>query len=175
MVAPLALAVSLVVGSRPSGLDASLVPASSGWPALPPTALAQQPAPVTAARVGVGLGVEPQGVGAGVGATGADGQPVQVVGPAGLVGGDLAGGEVAVGETEQGAATLWDQVDLDHAGAGGKGTVLDVPAPAEHDPPGRVDLQEAPRGPAVAADVHAEHPAQARVELGLQPLSLIHI
>jgi hypothetical protein len=65
MVAPLALAVSLVVGSRPSGLDASRVPASSGWPALPPTASAQQPAPVTATRVGVVQGSSRKGSGPG--------------------------------------------------------------------------------------------------------------
>jgi hypothetical protein len=49
-----------------------------------------QPAPVTSTRIGVGSRAEPQGVWAGVVATGADGQPVQVVGPAGLVGRGLA-------------------------------------------------------------------------------------
>src|SRR4029453_17096405 len=114
----------------------------------------QEPAPVASTRVDVGSRVEPRGVGAGVTAAGPDGQPVQVVGPAGLVGGDLARGEVAVGEAEQGAVALGDQLDLDHAGAGGQRVVLYVPAPGEHDPPGWVDLQEATGGPAVAAHVH---------------------
>src|SRR5215211_1744179 len=125
-----------------------------------------------ATRVDVGSRVEPHGVGAGVTAAGADGQPVQVVGPAGLVGGDLAGWEVAVGKAEQGAAVLWDQLDLDHAGAGRQRAALNLPAPGKHDPPGRVDLQEPPHGPPVAADIHAEHAAWARVELGLQSLPL---
>src|SRR5215211_4042979 len=125
-----------------------------------------------ATRVDVGSRVEPHGVGTGVAAAGADGQPVQVVGPAGLVGGDLAGGEVTVGEADQRTVALWDQLDLDHAGAGGQRAALDLPAPGEHDPPGRVDLQEATDSPPVATDVHAEHPARARVELGLQPLPL---
>src|SRR5687767_5518929 len=87
-------------------------PASSGWPALPPTALAQQPAPVTATRVSIGSRAEPQRVGAGVTTPGADGQPVQVVRPAGLVGRGLPGGEVPVGEADQGAVALGDQLDL---------------------------------------------------------------
>src|SRR5215218_8564794 len=111
-----------------------------------------------ATRVDVGSRVEPHGVGTGVAAAGADGQPVQVVGPAGLVGGDLAGGQVVVGEADQGAVALWDQLDLDDAGAGTQWPALDLPAPGEHDPTGRVDLQEATTGPAVAAHVHAEHP-----------------
>jgi hypothetical protein len=41
MVAALALAVSLVVGSRGSAWTAPPLPASSGWLALPPTALGQ--------------------------------------------------------------------------------------------------------------------------------------
>jgi hypothetical protein len=100
MVAPLGLPVLLVVCSRGSAWRLPPFPAVSGWPALPPTALAQQPAPVTSTRVGVGSRVKPHGVGAGVTATGADGQSVQVVRPAGLVGRDLAGGKVTVGEAD---------------------------------------------------------------------------
>src|SRR5512132_722603 len=115
MIAPLALAVWLVVRGRASAPPP--FPASSGWPALPHTALARQSASVGSTRVGVGSRAEPQGVGAGVTAAGADGQPVQVVGPAGRVGRDLPRGKVAVGEPDQRAAVLRDEVDLDHAGA----------------------------------------------------------
>jgi hypothetical protein len=31
------------------------------------------------------------------------------------VGGDLTRGEIALGEADQGAVALWDQLDLDHA------------------------------------------------------------
>jgi hypothetical protein len=74
-------------------------------------------------------GVEPQRVGARVAAAGPDGRPVQIVRPAGLVGGDLAGWQVAVGEADQGAVPLGDQLDLDHAGAGRQRAALDLPTP----------------------------------------------
>jgi hypothetical protein len=65
MFAPLALAVSLVACSRGSAWTPPPFPASSGWPALLRTALAQQPTPVTATRVGVVQGSSRKGSGPG--------------------------------------------------------------------------------------------------------------
>jgi hypothetical protein len=62
-----------VVRRRASTWTPPPFPASSGWPALPPTALAQQPEPATSTRVSVGSRAEPQRVGAGVAAAGPDG------------------------------------------------------------------------------------------------------
>ena len=75
--------------------------------------------------------------------------------------------EIAVRQPEQGAGTVWLQFDDDGRRAGRHRRVRALPAPGEHEPLVRHDLDDPPGCDLSARHANAEHTARLEIDLAV--------